>query len=108
MSEWSKEPWKLIKTPPHGDLEIIDAKAVTIAFLEWVSYPGKLMEGVNGERIVQCVNALAGISNPEAIPEVIDFLGYCTKRHELLPEVPEELQRFAKELLEKLSINPLE
>lgn len=57
------EPWNVSPTP-LGNIRIADSSENTIALI--TSGAGKRKRGANAKRIVACVNACAGIEDPEA------------------------------------------
>src|SRR3972149_5614119 len=64
MSEWSKDPW-IYRLTNEGC--IIDSKDMDAI--------GEMVDQIDAQRAVQCVNALAGIENPEeVVKEMIGFI----------------------------------
>ncbi|HWT40360.1 MAG TPA: hypothetical protein VN081_03800 [Dongiaceae bacterium] len=69
MTNHTPEPWKVKTNKLANVVSIQDATGAYIAGT------GNALENseklANAARIVQCVNACAGIENPEALPDVI-------------------------------------
>ena len=59
------EPWEVAHTPSGNEW----IRSGTACVQGW---EGKLRRDEDRHRIVACVNALAGVKNPEAIRELID------------------------------------
>lgn len=76
----TKEPWTAIidnplSTLPGHSIKAKDACQAPIAIVHAHKGSAGPAEGIsNAERIVACVNALAGIANPAAIPAAIEAL----------------------------------
>lgn len=64
MSKHSKEPWKIGQD--LGMIDIIDSEGDIILIL-----PNYTKDYDKAQRIVQCVNAMAGIEDPEGFLRVI-------------------------------------
>jgi hypothetical protein len=76
MSNWTKEPWNVmpsgvvIVSGPIGKLSII-ASCDSESSL---GIQSELEQDANAARIVDCVNACAGIANPAAIKDAVAAL----------------------------------
>ena len=76
MSNWTKEPWNVmpsgvvIVSGPIGKLSII-ASCDSESSL---GIQSELEQDANAARIVDCVNACAGIANPAAIKDAVAVL----------------------------------
>lgn len=69
---WSPEPWDLIW---HGNERYPYPLSINSNNGQWwITRDGQVSSGGNARRIVACVNACAGIQNPETIKDVVEIL----------------------------------
>lgn len=73
--KWTPEPWSLDSENIHiGSIATLhgDAEGWREIWAPWSG--GMTDQNANAERIVTCVNALAGIENPSAVRELVEAL----------------------------------
>lgn len=68
------EPWAYQKVKQHFDITYTNPQWDDTSLATTFYAGNEQQEEANANRIVQCVNACAGIPGPEAIPEVIAAL----------------------------------
>ena len=71
---WPQEPWK-------ADYDNCGNWITAVGGDEPFGTFGEVDSIYAGERLVACVNALAGIRNPQAVAEVIEAALYSVKAH---------------------------
>jgi hypothetical protein len=92
----SPEPWKLHQRSKRpGDVDVADANDQCVLETDWI--PGEL-ERADYERIVACVNALAGVQDPTAFMQSVHALIWGVKSSRLL--TTPSLQARCDEVLE--------
>ena len=90
--EHTPEPWAVIETE-HKKISYIEVLANGYSPICRVFRKGKsgikytLPQKANAERIVACVNACAGIKNPDVVPKIIEVAKQLVADYNFQPRI---------------------